>query len=103
MKHMPVVVVSYMGGGFSETYKSRQTSKEEHTRSLKSHFSPEEYKKYDRKLLYSGIKLKRALASTKYFYKLYRRLGGLYYNLRDIATGKYICKRRYKGYEGLHK
>lgn len=71
---MPVVIASYEGGGFSETGKNKQRSKEEHKEITGKYMSKGELIKYKLILLLTLAPLRTKMAESKRFSGLYNKL-----------------------------
>jgi len=81
--HIPIVMVNYLGGGASEIYINRKKSINESEIILKENFSEIQFKKIKKKMLLTGLLIKRWLAGSKLLYKPYSNLAGWLNRIRD--------------------
>ncbi len=73
-KFMPVVIASYEGGGFSETGKNKQRSKEEHKEITEKYMTKGQLIKFKLILLLTLAPLRTKMAESKRFSGLYNKL-----------------------------
>ena len=83
MVYMPVTVVSYEGGGFSETKESKRRSAVEHAHIVNRYMSREQIMRYRLILLLTLAPLRTYLASNQVTAGIYQGLK------RRVYGGKY--------------
>lgn len=83
MDYMPVTVVSYEGGGFSETKENKRRSAVEHTHIVSRYMSREQIVRYRLILLLTLAPLRTYLASNRVTAEIYQEIK------RRVYGGKY--------------
>lgn len=84
LRHLPIIVAAYQGGGVSETHKNRNASVLESIKILKENFSKGEYLLNYFRMFFTGRLLKRRVATSKYLYKYYCKIASLGYSIKNM-------------------
>ncbi|MGN0802215.1 MAG: glycosyltransferase [Candidatus Faecivicinus sp.] len=82
IRHIPVVISDYEGGGVSERTENRRITLRERKRILKECFTRQEYQKNWRRAQLHGMGIKHFLVQQDWFYPIYRKMAEIYYRLK---------------------